>query len=134
MTLWDYTQQYCMYCTSVVMEFDIIPLSVSEVPSQVTGLSLSKTVSSQLPALQANWTIQQSDEPISKYILLYRIHGTTPWGNEHVVSGSPPQNSAFVTRLAAGTEYDVRVRAVSAEGEGNWSAVQTERTYMSEFL
>ena len=125
-----------MYCTSVVMEFDIIPSSVLGVPSQVTGLSLSKAVSSRLPALQANWTIPRSDEPISKYILEYRIHGTTPdpWGNEHIVSGSSPQNSTIVPELAAGTEYDVRVRAVSAEGTGNWSAVQTERTYMSEFL
>ena len=103
-------------------------MSVSEVPSQVTGLSLSKAVSSRLPALRANWTIPQSDEPISKYILQYRIHGTTSWGSQHDIY--PPQTSAIVP-LKAGTEYDVRVRAV---GAGNWSAVQTERTYMSEYL
>ena len=85
------------------------------------------------PALQANWTIPQSDDLISHYILQYRIHGTTSWGSQHIVSGSPPQNSTII-RLAAGTEYDVRVRAVSAVGSGMWSAVQTERTYMSEFL
>ena len=96
------------------------------------GLSLSKAVLSSLPGLRATWAIPQSDEPISKYTVQYRIHGTTPWGTEHVVS--PLQNSAIVPRLAAGTEYDVRVRAVSAEGAGMWSAVQTERTYMSEFL
>ena len=103
-------------------------------PSQVTGLSLSKTVLSKLPALQATWNTPQSEEPISKYILRYRIHGTTSWGSQHSVSGSPPQNSTIVTRLAAGTEYDVRVRAKSAAGAGMWSAVQTERTYKSEFF
>ena len=96
------------------------------VPSQVTGLSLSKAVSSKLSALLANWTIPQSDEPISKYILQYRIHGTTFWNSQYTIS--PPRNYAILTGLTAGTEYDVRVRAVSAVGDGNWSAVQTERT------
>ena len=109
-------------------------MSVLDVPSQVTGLSLSKAVLSRLPALRATWTIPQGDEPISKYILRYRIHGTTIWSSQHIVSGSPPQTVTTVPRLAAGTEYDVGVRAVSAVGTGNWSAVQTEGTYMSEFL
>ena len=109
-------------------------LSVSDVPSQVTGLSLSKAVLARRPALRANWTIPQSDEPISKYHLQYRIHGTTSWGSQHNVSGSPPRNFTIVPGLAAGSEYNVRVRAESAEGAGNWSAVQTERTHMSEFF
>ena len=108
-------------------------MSVSEVPSQVTGLSLSKAVSSRLPALRATWATPQSDEPISRYHLQYRINGTTSWNSQRTISGSPPQSSTSV-RLAAGTEYNVRVRAVSAVGAGNWSAVQTERTYMSEFF
>ena len=92
-------------------------------------------MSSRIPALKANWTVPLGDEPISKYRFQYRIHGTndTSWGTEHIVSGSPPQTSTIVP-LAAGTVYDVRVRAVSAVGDGMWSAVQTERTYMSEFL
>ena len=103
-------------------------------PSQVTGLSLSKAVLSRLPALQATWTIPQSDEPISQYHLQYRIHGTTSWGRQRTISGTPPRNAILLIRLAADTEYNVRVRAVSAVGAGNWSAVQTERTYMSEFF
>ena len=91
-------------------------------------------MSSRLPALWATWAIPQSDEPIFKYILLYRIHGTTTWGSQHIVSGSPPQSSTIVPELAPGTVYDVRVRAESAVGAGNWSAVQTKRTYMSELL
>ena len=108
-------------------------MSVLEVPSQVTGLSLSKAVLSRRPALRANWTIPQSNEPISQYILQYRIHGTAIFDSQRSISGSPSQTTAYVP-LSAGTEYDVRVRAESAVGAGNWSAVQTERTYMSEFL
>ena len=88
---------------------------------------------SRFPSLRATWTTLQSDEPISQYRLQFRIHGTTTWGSEHIVSGSL-LNSTIVTRLAAGTEYDVRVRAESAVGAGMWSAVQTDRTYLSEFL
>ena len=77
------------------------PLSkAGRIPSQITGLSLSKAVLSRLPALRANWTIPQSDEPISKYILRYTMHGTTSWGGQHTVS--LPQTSAIVPRLAAG--------------------------------
>ncbi len=36
--------------------------------------------------------------------------------------------------LLPGTEYSVRVRVVSAAGEGEWSEVQTETTYNSEFI
>ena len=107
------------------------------IPSQVTGLSLSKAVSSKLPALQATWTIPQSDEPIYWYILQYRKLGDNSWGHEVTIpDGLTAVNSTNLTRLAPGTEYDIRVRAVSAVGAGHgmWSAVQTERTYMSEFF
>ena len=108
------------------------------IPSQVTGLSLSKAVLSRLPALQATWTIPQSDEPISLYILQYRERDDTSWGSQFTISGwddgLTAVNSTDLTGLAAGTEYDVRVRAESAVGAGNWSAVQTERTYKSEFF
>ena len=126
-----------MYCTSdIIMDNSFCPTYI-EVPSQVTGLSLSKDVKKMplknVSALQATWTIPQSDEPISQYIIQYTIHGTTSWDSQRTISGSPPHNSAIIP-LAAGTEYDVRVRARSAVGAGNWSTVQTERTYKSEFL
>ena len=109
-------------------------MSVLGIPSQVTDLSLSKAVLAKRPALQVTWTTPQSYEPISQYHLQYRIHGTTSWGSQHIASGFPPQNSINLTGLASGTEYNVRVRAVSAVGLGIWSAVQTERTYMGEFF
>ena len=118
------------------MHFDIILCDILGAPSQVTGLSLTKTVSSRLPALRADWTIPQSDKPISNYSIQYKINEATDtsWSSPHTISGSPPPQTLTIMKLAAGTEYNVRVRAMSAAGAGNWSAVQTERTYMSEFL
>ena len=48
------------------------------------------------------------------------------------LSDSPPATFTIVTALDAGTEYNVRVRAVSAVGAGEWSVEQTERTFNSE--
>ena len=63
----------------------------------------------------------------------YRRNGTTSWDSEAAISGSPPATSAILTGLDAGTEYNVRVRAVS-DGfvVGMWSIEQTERTFNSE--
>ena len=102
-----------------------------QVPSKVTGLVLSKAVSSGAPALRVIWSTPQSDVPISQYHMQYRMNGTTTWGSNNV-SGSPPPTSAVLPGLNAGTEYNVRVRAVSAVGVGYLSTWQTERTYMSE--
>ena len=123
-----------MYTSINLIHIVFCPLPETvRIPSQVTGLSLSKAVFSRLPALRATWNPPQGDEPISHYYLQYRINGTTVWGSQHTISGSPPQNSITVIRLAAGTEYNVRVRAESDAGAGNWSAVQTERTFMGAF-
>ena len=51
------------------------------------------------------------------------------------ISGSPPANSAILTGLDAGTEYNVRVRAVSELGARMWSVEQTVRAFaVSEFV
>ena len=46
---------------------------------------------------------------------------------------SPGSNtSTLLEALDAGTVYEVRIRAVSVIGNGTWSEVQSEVTYMSE--
>ena len=65
----------------------------------------------------------------------YRRSGATAWGGQVGISGSRdplPSNSTSLPALVPGTEYDVRVRARSAAGEGEWSEVQSERTFNSE--
>ena len=104
-----------------------------QAPSQVTGVSLSKVMRMGRPLLIVTWTTPQSDVNISRYEVQYRRNGTTSWGSEAVISGSPPATSAILTGLDAGTEYNVRVRAVSAAADGEWSVEQTERTFDSEF-
>ena len=100
----------------------------------MTGLSLSKAVRSGLPALRVTWTTSQSEVPISQYQVQYIKSRAAVWSNEITISGSPPLTSTVLTGLDAGTEYNVRVRAVSAAGTGMWSVVQTVRTHGSEFF
>ena len=102
-----------------------------QVPSQVTGLSLFKEVVSGAPALRVNWTTPQSDVTITQYTMQYRKNETTTWGSEFTVSHI---TFVILTGLDIGTDYTVRVRAVSTVGHGMWSAVQTERTYMCEII
>ena len=102
------------------------------VPSQVTGVSLFKTQRTGRPALRVNWTTPQSDVSISQYQVQYRRRGTTSWSSAAPVSAST--TSTYLEELVVGSEYLVRVRAVSAIGSGTWSAIQSETTYRSELL
>ena len=104
-------------------------------PSKVTGVSLTKTIDNRTSALRVTWTTPQSDLNISQYQVQYRRNGTMSWSSATPLSGSPPANSTILTGLDAGTEYNIRVRARSELGAGEWSVVQTERTVSdSEFL
>ena len=103
-------------------------------PFQVTGVSLSKIMRLGQPALRVTWTAPQSNLNISQYKVQYRKNWEARWDSDITIPGSPPPTSTILTRLEAGTEYSVRVRAVFAVGPGNWSVVQTERTDRSEFL
>ena len=104
------------------------------VPSRVSGVYVIKTVESGTSALIVNWTTPQSDVNISQYLVQYRRSGTPFWSSQVTISGSPPVNFTVLTGLDAGTEYNIRVRAVSELGYGNWSVEQTERTFDSEPL
>ena len=116
----------CSNKESFFITFYCLSLSV---PSTVSGVSLTKTVASGIAALRVNWTTPQSDVNISQYQVEYRKSGTVVWDSRLTISGSPPATSATLTGLEAGTDYSVRVRAVSAVGTGGWSVVQTERTF-----
>ena len=116
------------------ISFSINSVHALQAPSQVTDVSLSKAVRMGRAILRVTWTTPQSNVTISQYQVQHRRSGTTSWGSEATVSGSPPATSAILTGLDAGTEYNVRVRAVSSVGAGQWSAEQTERTFYSEFV
>ena len=102
------------------------------VPSQVTGVVVSKATRSRKPALRVTWTTPQSDVIILQYQVEYRRQGTSSWRKINPVSSG--SNMATIHRaLDAGISYEVRIRAVSAIGNGTWSEMESETTYKSEF-
>ena len=96
----------------------------------MTGVAVSKAIHSEKPALRVTWTTPQSDVPISQYQVEYRRSGTNWRAASPVSPGST--TSTLLEALDAGTVYEVRIRAVSAIGNGTWSEVQAEVTYMGE--
>ena len=97
-------------------------------PSRVTGVSLSKE---EKLSLKVTWNASQSDEGVTDYQVQYRMLGGMSWGSQATVPHS--QTSTTLTGLNAGTAYDVRVRARSGNVSGQWSEVETEKTYGREF-
>ena len=127
-----YTPQ--TYCEIVLYWFCFNSLKAMQAPSQVTGVSLAKSVRLGKPCLIVTWTAPQSDANISRYNIQYRRSAEGFWGSETAIPGSPPATTFTLMPLDAGTNYNVRVSAVSAIGTGVWSAEQTEETYRCEFL
>ena len=93
---------------------------------------MSKVIRSGKPALSVTWTAPQSDLPISQYQVEYRRSGTN-WRTANLASPGST-TSTLLEALDTGTVYKVRIRAVSAIGNGPWSRVEFETTYMSECL
>ena len=83
------------------------------------------------PSLRVTWTALQNVANLSEYQVDHRRNGELNW--DHRVSAQPYSTSTLLRDLLPGTEYNVRVRAVSAAGEGEWSEVHTETTFDSEF-
>ena len=84
------------------------------------------------PTLNVTWNALQNVKILSVYDVEYRRNGKFDWGNK--VSVQPYSTSILLPALLPGTEYNVRVRAVSAAGQGEWSEVLTETTFDSEFV
>ena len=79
------------------------------------------------PSLTVTWTEPKSELGISNYQVEYKNSKDALWMPGLTLSHS--MTITNLTALTAGTVYSVRVRAVSVLGAGNWSKVQTERTY-----
>ena len=96
----------------------------------MTVVAVSKALRSGKPALRVTWTAPQSDVPIFQYQVEYKERGTN-WTASNLVSPGST-TSTLLEALDAGTVYEVRIRAMSAIGNGTWSRVESETTYMSE--
>ena len=97
----------------------------------MTGVEVSTVIRSGKPALSVTWTTPQNDVTISQYQVQYRRQRNSFWGKVDIVSPGST-TSTLLEALDAGTVYEVRIRAVSAIGNGTWSRVESETTYMSE--
>ena len=101
------------------------------VPSKLTVVAVSKAIHLGKPALRVTWTAPRSDVTISQYQAEY-IKPSTVWRAASPVSPGSA-TSTLLEALDGGTVYEVRIRAVSAIGNGTWSRVESETTYKSEF-
>ena len=100
-----------------------------QVPPKVTGVSVFKAVKDGQPSLRVTWTDLQNVANLSEYRVDYGRVGEFSWGSRVTTHAT----TTLLPKLSPGTEYNVKVRAVSAAGEGEWSEVQTETTFYSEF-
>ena len=96
----------------------------------MTVVAVSKAIRSGKPALRVTWTAPTSHVTISQYHLQYKKN-STDWRAANPVS-LVSTTSTLLDALDAGTVYEVRIRAVSAIGNGMWSEVKSETTYKSE--
>ena len=88
----------------------------------MTDIAVSKTVTLGKPTPRVTWTTPQSDVAISQYQVEYRRIGTTLWRAVSPIS-SGSNTTTLLEALEAGAAYEVRIRAVSAIGNGEWSRV-----------
>ena len=96
----------------------------------MTGVAVSKAIHLGKPALRVTWTTPQSDVTISQYQVQYKKRSTDLRAEANLVS-SGSTTSTLLETLDAGTVYEVRLRAVSAIGNGTWSTEESETTYKS---
>ena len=96
----------------------------------MTGVAVSKAIHSGRPVLSVTWITPQSDVTISQYQVQYKKR-STDWRAANLVSPGST-TSTLLEALDAGTVYEVRIRAVSAIGNGSWSRVESETTDKSE--
>ena len=122
-----------LYNCMIVHEYCFIDSpNLLQDPPKVTGVFVSKAVKEGKPSLRVTWTALQNVTNLLEYQVEYRRNGEFNWGNR--VGAQPYSTSTLLPALLPGTEYNVRMRAVSAAGEGEWSEVLTETTFNSELL
>ena len=96
------------------------------VPSQVSNIQFTQTVSNGMINLQVTWNQPISDRPIQHYEVQYRKQGVSSWTS---VTPNPTTRQTTISNVDKGSVYNVQVRAVSDVGSGQWRSATSQRTY-----
>ena len=101
------------------------------VPPQVSNIQFTQTVSNGMINLTVTWDQPTSDRPIQHYEVQYRKQGVSSWTS---VTPNPTTSQTTIRNVDKGSVYNVRVRAVSDVGSGQWRNVTSQRTYRGNYL
>ena len=105
-----------------------LSLSLDPVPSFISALSVSPTVSAHRPALSVSWSPPQSDLPILNYTISYSLRDSGA-----VTNITTTDTRVLITKLSIGATYQVAVTARSALGEGPRSVWVHQTTFSREY-
>ena len=100
------------------------PVETVEPPGEPVEPTLRALSTSSIEAL---WTVPASSAAITGYGYRYREFSSTG-SQRQWTSATTTGTRATLTGLRTGTEYEVQIRAVSANGTGAWSSRSTRRT------
>ena len=98
----------------------------SVVPQRIANVNVNRTITEDQALLTIKWSTPSSHHPIQHYQVDYRVGTSGSWSTW---SPNPTSTSVTLTGLQNGTTYQVRVRAVSDVGDGEWSEVIGKATY-----
>ena len=76
--------------------------------------------------LRVTWNQPTSDRSIQQYEVQYRKQGVSSWTS---VTPNPTTRQNTISNVDEGSVYNVRVRAVSDVGSGQWRSATSQMTY-----
>ena len=101
------------------------------VPSQVSNIQFTQTVSNGMINLRVTWSQPTSERSIQRYEVQYRKQGVSSWTS---VTPNPTTRQTTIRNVDKGSVYNVQVRAVSDVGSGHWGSATSQRTYRGNNL
>ena len=106
--------------TSVTVNVTVV--DVEEPPGTPTDLSALPYSETPATALDVRWTPPNTTgiPPITGYEVQYRLQGETDW-IDHVFDSVGTTTNTTISDLESNTTYQVQVRAINDEGEGEWA-------------
>ena len=117
----SYTVEVAATDESVATGSITVTINVTDVGGEAPGKPKAPVVTpASATSVRVTWTPPTNTGPsISRYFVHYCVVSNCSWTN-HGVSGAP--TSTTISGLTVDTQYAVRIRARSAEGDSDWSA------------